>query len=78
MKQKVWNKIKKLEDKDDFGAELELGDVFLYGTRMAEQQQVKKIGDGITYFAVIRKNGKNVEYTQVFDVLEKDSKEEEK
>jgi len=76
MKQKNWISILRLEDKDDFSAKLKKGDVFLYGTRMTEQQQTKKVGDDITYFTVIQKKDKSVEYAQVFDVLEKDSKEE--
>ena len=39
---------------------------------MIGQKDTKEIGQQITYFKVIRQEDKNIEYTEVFDVLEED------
>jgi hypothetical protein len=57
--------------------DLELGEHFLYGSRVIAQKTTKKIGDSISYFEVIAVNEEtgNIEYTPVFDYLKKDREE---
>lgn len=47
-------------------------DRFLYGRSMIEQKEGKDIGQQITYYEVIKNEGLNIEYTPVYDVLQKD------
>ena len=56
---------------------LEVGDFFLYGTSVIGQKQNKQIGDSITYYQVVDKKPKGIEYAPVFDYLERDKGEEE-
>lgn len=56
--------------------ELELGDFFLYGINTIGQKANKVVGDSITYFTVIDKKPNGIEYTPVFDYLERDKGEE--
>ena len=45
---------------------------FLFGNRMIEQLEVKKKGEEITYYQVLKCSGKNVEYTPRYEILEED------
>lgn len=65
-----WLRLKVVEDLSN--AKLLKDDFFLYGTAMISQKDTKEIGQQITYFRVIRQEKKNIEYTEVFDVLEED------
>ena len=67
-----WLRLKEIEDPLEMN--LNEGDLFLYGVYVIAQKDLKKIGDQITYFKVLKseKKGKNIEYIQVFDVLEED------
>ena len=56
---------------------LKVGDFFLYGASVISQKQHKSIGDSITYYKVVEKKPKGIEYAPVFDYLEMDSKGEE-
>jgi hypothetical protein len=49
-------------------------DIFLYGNHVIAQKDAKKVGDQITYYKVLKaeNNGKDIEYIQIFDVLEED------
>lgn len=72
MKQAEFNKIKEIEKEEEMN-ELEPGDFFLYGKHVIAQKQNKTPGQEISYYQVVAKQGNSVEYTPVFDVLEKES-----
>jgi hypothetical protein len=57
--------------------ELNKGDVFLYGTSLIAQKQNKTVGQSISYFQIIQKEGSRIEYTPIFDYMEKDREGEE-
>ena len=67
-----WLRLKEVED--PIKMVLQKGDKFLYGSHMIAQKDTKKIGEQITYFEVINseKEGKNIEYVQIFEMLEED------
>lgn len=65
-----WLRLRVIEDLID--AKLVKDDLFLNGHHMIGQKDTKEIGQQITYFKVIKSEGKNIEYTEVFDVLEED------
>ena len=65
-----WLRIKVVEDLTD--ADLVKDDIFLHGHHMVGQKDTKEIGQQIVYFKVIKAEGKNIEYTEIFDVLEED------
>jgi hypothetical protein len=65
-----WLRLRVVEDLAD--AELKKDEFFLNGHAMIGQKDTKEIGQQITYFKVIKAKGKNIEYTEVFDVLEED------
>lgn len=56
--------------------ELNIGDHFLYGKSIVAQRENKKVGDAISYYEVIGKSHNGIEYTPVFDYMEKDKGEE--
>jgi len=39
---------------------------------MINQKQTKKVGQEISYYEIIGKDGRHCEYAPVFDILEKD------
>lgn len=51
---------------------LDKGDFFLYGLSIINQKGNKKVGNSITYYQVIEKNKNGVEYTPIYDYLEKE------
>lgn len=57
---------------------LEVGDFFLYGKSMINQKQSKAIGQPISYYQIISKNGPTISYGPVFDTLEDGGKEDGK
>jgi pyruvate-formate lyase-activating enzyme len=65
-----WLRLREYEDL--VNVDLKVGDKFLYGTAMINQKDSKEIGQQIVYFEVIKAEGKNIEYTQIFDTLEED------
>lgn len=65
-----WLRLRVVEDLAD--VELKKDELFLNGHAMIGQKDTKEIGQQITYFKVIKAEGKNIEYTEVFDVLEED------
>lgn len=65
-----WLRLKEVEDLSD--VDLKEGDIFLYGHAMIGQKDTKEIGQQIVYFKVLKSEGKNIEYTEVFDILEED------
>jgi hypothetical protein len=66
-----WKKMIEITEEEEMD-KLEVHDYFLYGTNMIAQKQNKKIGQEISYFVVMNKNGRHIEYGPVFDMLEKD------
>jgi hypothetical protein len=56
--------------------DLNVGDYFLYGTTTIAQKETKKVGQAITYYEVIDKSHGRIEYTPIFDYMEKDKGEE--
>jgi hypothetical protein len=67
-----WLRIREIEEL--INIELKVDDIFLYGMAMIAQKDAKEVGQQITYFKVINSQteGKMIEYTQVFDILEED------
>lgn len=57
---------------------LNVGDNFLYGINLIGQKQNKTIGQPISYYQIISKSDTGVEYTPIFDYMEKDKGEEKK
>lgn len=71
MKETEFKKLPEIGDVYIAGNKLKKGDFFLYGNHMISQKETKKIGDKITYYKLKRLGGSNIEYTPVYDVLEK-------
>ena len=71
MKKHKWLKIKKI-DEDGDESKLRIGDIFLTGISTIAQIETKVIGDQITYYKIIKKGDKNIEYKMIFDILEED------
>ena len=65
-----WLRLRVVEDLADI--ELKKDELFLNGHAMIGQKDTKEVGQQITYFKVIKAERKNIEYTEVFDVLEED------
>ncbi len=63
-----------MEVEDLTQVDLKEGDLFLYGIAVIAQKDAKEVGQQITYFKVInsKTDGKMIEYTPVFDILEED------
>lgn len=61
---------KLIEIEDDNTLMLKQGDIFLYGKNMIAQKSNKDVGQEISYFKLVKKDGLKVEYTIIFDVLE--------
>lgn len=68
-----FSRIKKIMKEDESLYDMKIGDKFLYGSKMLEQRNIKKVGDGVTYYEVIsiNKSTKRIEYVPKFDILEK-------
>ena len=75
MREYEFRHLQKMQD-DSLFYKLEENDNFLYGSKVIDQTNTKKIGDPITYYKVIKKKGNNIEYLMIFDILEKNKKEE--
>jgi len=65
-----WLRLRVVEDLADI--ELKKDELFLNGHAMIGQKDTKEVGQQITYFKVIKAKEKNIEYTEVFDILEED------
>ena len=70
MRKHRWSRIKKIEE-DDM-SKLRINELFLAGDAVVAQLESKNVGDNITYYKVIKKQGNNIEYIPVFDILEED------
>jgi hypothetical protein len=75
MKKRKFEKLPQFEDENDI-MELKIGDSFLYGQKMIEQVSYKEEGMQISYFKIINKTNHGVEYIPIYDIIEKDNKEE--
>jgi hypothetical protein len=76
MKKKKFEKLPVFDDENDL-MKLKIGDSFLYGQRMIEQVSYKEVGKEISYYKIINKSDYSVEYIPIYDIIERDSKEEE-
>lgn len=65
-----FKRLKTFENEDDLN-ELEIGDRFLYGTSIIQQKESKGEGQPITYYEVIGKSHNGIEYTPIYDYMEK-------
>jgi len=70
MKVVDWKRLIKVDELSPDKVDLYKGDRFLTGKSMIGQLEVKKIGDDISYYKVIRTEGKNIEYMLINDILE--------
>jgi hypothetical protein len=75
MRRQEFSRIPEFEDLDDTSG-LNVGDRFLYGINVRGQKQNKRDGEEVCYYQVISKSNAGIEYTPVFDVLEKDKGED--
>ena len=72
----MFQRLKEMEEEKDMN-DLDIGEFFLYGKNVISQKQMKEVGQPISYYQVIEKNGvSGVSYTPVYDTLEEDIKEE--
>ena len=71
MKLTKFQKMKDIEHELEMN-DLEIGDIFLYGRHVINQKQSKNVGDPISYYKVISKEGNSVSYGMEFDTLEAD------
>lgn len=69
MKHEKLKKLPQIKDEKELN-DLEVGDYFLYGQAMINQIDQKKQGQDISYYQVIHKEGVNIEFGMVFDILE--------
>lgn len=66
-----FRKIKNLDESSINASNLEIGDKFVHGRNMAEQLNIKKIGDDVSYFEVINiKDNGNIVYMLKIDKME--------
>jgi len=72
MKKYKWLRIKTISKEDNDENKLKLNDIFLSGEATIAQLETKVIGDQITYYKIIKKGDRNVEYKIIFDILEED------
>jgi hypothetical protein len=75
MRRSEFIRLTDIEEESDMD-NLDIGDRFLYGRNVINQKQEKEIGDSITYYEVIDKKHGSVEYTPIFDYMEKDYENE--
>ena len=66
MKMNDWRKLKEVEDP----YKIEIGEFFLMGEKVIEQRETKIPGQEITYYKLLNKEGKSVEYMPIYDILE--------
>ena len=63
--------IEKEKDMDD----IPVGGIFMYGQRMIGQKQNKTVGQSISYFQILNKTERGVEYIPIFEYMEEDKGE---
>lgn len=68
MRLNIFKKLKVINEEEKMN-ELNVGDCFLYGNSIIGQKENKKDGDSITYYKVINKSERGVEYTPIYDYL---------
>ena len=71
MKKYKWLRIKQINEDNDEN-KLKMNDIFLSGEATIAQLENKVIGDQITYYKIIKKGDRSVEYKIIFDILEED------
>ena len=79
MRKTEFNRLPEFTNETEKGTnDLNIGDNFLFGVNMIGQKQNKTIGQAISYYQVISKSEHGIEYTPIFDYMEKDKGEERK
>jgi len=66
MKINEWRRLREVEDLD----KIKVGEFFLIGDKVIEQKETKFIGQEITYYKLLKRKGKSVEYVPIYDTLE--------
>jgi hypothetical protein len=69
MKISEWRKLKVVENYELINS-FDIDDCFLMGNKIIEQRETKVTGQEITYFKILNKKGKSVEYIAIYDTLE--------
>ena len=69
MKANEWIRLKEITDETNT-EDMKVGDLFLMGTKVIEQRENKIIGDQITYYRLLNKKDKGIEYIAIYDRLE--------
>jgi hypothetical protein len=75
MRMGIFKRMVAIEEEKEMD-KLDIGDYFLYGKSIIAQKETKKAGHPITYYQVIGKSHGRVEYTPIYDYMEKDKGEE--
>jgi len=66
MKINEWRRLREVENLD----KIKVGEFFLMGDKVIEQKETKIIGQEITYYKLLKRKGKSVEYVPIYDTLE--------
>jgi len=66
MKINEWRRLREVENLD----KIKVGEFFLMGDKVIEQKETKFIGQEITYYKLLKRKGKSVEYVPIYDTLE--------
>lgn len=75
MKKLEFQRMKEVDDDDMLNmSKLKIGDKFLYGKNIIAQKSLKEVGQPITFYEVIEKEGSKVIYMPIYETLEEDSK----
>lgn len=70
MKDREFQNLKEVRKESDFD-NIKKGDFFLYGDSIIEQKHKKKENQQITYYQMVKKEGKTINYRPVYDILVK-------
>ena len=65
-----WNRIKVIEDWMGYDKPMYIGELFITGNSVIGQKEMKEVGDKVTYYRVVKSEGKNIQYIFVNDILE--------
>ena len=74
MKKMDFARLKELDDDMDMSG-MKVGDKFLYGKNIISQKSSKEVGQPITYYEVIEKEGSNAVFMPIYDILQEDIKD---
>jgi len=75
MRRNEFIRLPDIEEESDMD-KLNIGDHFLYGRNVINQKQDKEVGESITYYEIVVNNEHGrIEYTPIYDYMEKDKGE---